>query len=50
MPTSNVNKIFRNKFMHQCTGGYEPELLHISDYQGYPILGISQVKFEKKNS
>lgn len=47
MPISSINTIFRNKYLHYHVGGYPPELLRISEYQGYPILGISQVKFNK---
>lgn len=50
MPTSNIGTIFRNKYMHHHIGAQDPELLHISEYQGYPILGISHVKFNNKES
>lgn len=50
MPVSNINIIFRNKYLHHHIGGHPPELLHISEYQGYPILGVSQVKFNKQES
>lgn len=50
MPMSNINKIFRNKYMSYHVNGKEPELLHVSEYQGYPILGISWVKFNNNES
>lgn len=50
MPVSNINKIFRNKYQHFHPGTKDPELLHISEYQGFPILGISNIKFMNKES
>lgn len=51
MPVSQINAIFRHKYMHhRAANDHDPELLHVSEYQGYPILAISWIKFNQKES